>query len=188
MSMYEYFKDIFTGALIPIAAVYLGAKVTRNIAEEAQKRNETIQKQKILSLMRHEISSFLKHYEEKQTYRSRVFVSGDLLINSTLFTIQDHEDLIQGTLDAIREFEALKIAIESLPAMVNPLISAMIDQQYTESGIFSTFKKLLSPNIPQSESMTLIDKFSEEVIRQSSEKIYNELKKLLEVVDKYFLN
>ena len=116
----SWFKDyiipilsIVFSVVVGLYAARLGARVSRDLQLQDQIHNEIIQRKKLLGLMKAELESTITHIEQSQTYWSRTFVCGNLLVNSPAFNMQDHEKLLQRTLNVLRKYEMLEIAISA---------------------------------------------------------------------------
>ncbi|WP_226682869.1 hypothetical protein [Sutcliffiella horikoshii] len=87
---------------IPLFSVWLGAYITMRQAEKLAIKNDHIQREKLLKLLRKETEIFLKYQNENQSFRSRKYLSLNLVIENPLFNVNDHEKLIELVLELAR--------------------------------------------------------------------------------------
>ncbi|MGD6873743.1 hypothetical protein ACQCU1_16320 [Sutcliffiella horikoshii] len=95
-------KEWVLPIFIAFFSVWLGAYVTRKHAEKLAIKNEHIQREKLLKLLKKETEIFLHYQNENQTFRSRKYLSLNLVIENPLFNVNEHEKLIELVLELAR--------------------------------------------------------------------------------------
>ncbi|MED4018505.1 hypothetical protein [Sutcliffiella cohnii] len=111
LNLFLIFKEWLLPIFIAFFSVWIGAYVTRKHNEKLAERNEHIQREKILKLLRKETELFLKYQEEKDTFRSRKYLSLNLVIENPIFNIEEHERLIELVLELARIQDGVETSV-----------------------------------------------------------------------------
>lgn len=147
--MFEYLKEmwdsglimtLFTGVVVPVGAVYLSVKVTNNWAKKKQLKDEFIQREKLLKMLKHELQTVLEHYEQENKYYSRETLTGKLIIESPCFNTSDHQELLNKLWEYMRGYQSLNTAIESIPMINSPIQTVILDSSRDKTGTIDVEK------------------------------------------------
>ncbi|WEK54351.1 MAG: hypothetical protein P0Y55_17735 [Candidatus Cohnella colombiensis] len=176
--------SMFVGITMPLIALWLGAKLTRKFNRDESIRNELNQRIKILQVMKQELL-MNKSYREQQkgSYRSRRFLSGLMLLNSSEIDAENDADLIAKTFELMRQFDNLQIAIQSGESHLSSVVTKVINPGIFESlryGIESLLTKKTTPEIAVDAAHDNVVK----ILQESALEIDKACNELLECVEK----
>ncbi|QGQ97922.1 hypothetical protein EHS13_25050 [Paenibacillus psychroresistens] len=163
----EVLKDIVTGVVVPIVAIIIGAWVTRKVSRDESARNDVLQRIKILHLAKQELELNLEYIGKDGVYRSRKLAVGDLLINSHVFTVSKHKNLLEYTLEVIRQHEMLEISLQTHLQMYSNLAAEQFNPTFLKTLGYGLEKMLkLEPTLERNTK--IINESMQKTLRESS--------------------
>ncbi|MDR6725029.1 hypothetical protein J2W91_003515 [Paenibacillus amylolyticus] len=123
---------VFTGVVVPIGSVFIGWSLANWRADRKECKDELIQRIKLLYMLRHELETVIAYYDEHKKYYSRETMTGKLLINSALFNVDDHRELLSKLWNYLRVYQPLNEALDSFPTMFAPTQAKLLNKTGSE--------------------------------------------------------
>ncbi|SFB63030.1 hypothetical protein SAMN05216312_1272 [Cohnella sp. OV330] len=175
---------MIVSVIVAIFAVFLGARMQLEYLREESERNDIQQRLKLLKLIQHELTLNRVFREHGGMYRATEFYAGKQLLQYPGFSPDKYQSELELTLEVIRNFEMLHIAIDAMWNYSNhrmALISNPTILQNFFTGIEAligkrTMVELTAEQINEltrkviSENATLLDKASSSLLTLISEK------------------
>lgn len=169
-------SGVIGSIIMPLIAVIIGWWLANWRADRKEKRNEQNQRIKLLHMLKNELNTVLKHYDNKGKYYFRNTLTAQLVNTSSLFTTEDHNELLNSLWEYIRGYESLNTAIDSIPAMTTPKRKAIFDMSKRWWGNYDLIK--------YNKLSKLIDDEIELIISESVHYIIDAAKPLLKEVER----
>ncbi len=124
MSIAVLVKEWVLPNLIPIFAVFLGFRIIYNKKTNRETRNnEKIQRKKILMLLKKETEIFLQYQNEMDIFRSRKYMTLNLVVNNPIFNMEEHERLIELVFEIARIQDNIETSVFISSNIVSGTIS-----------------------------------------------------------------
>ncbi|KAB2329472.1 hypothetical protein [Bacillus mesophilum] len=174
--------------IIPFISVYCAFFITKKHNERQNLKNEKTQRIKLLTLLRKEAEMFKDYRYQKNTHRSKEFVTIKLILTSPAFNVSDHGKIIELALEMERINQNIDISINAMSGVISTSIGGYLSKLSSgspvlglmNSGIMKFFtgkrhvdryteamNKLVEQNIKDStkDSLPVIDEIIREVDR-----------------------
>lgn len=186
MSTLLFIKDwifpVVYGLFVPFIAVWVGKVVTKKHAEKEARREEQIQKYKILNLLKHEAELFIKYRIEKGTYRSRKFITAQLVLDSPAFNVHEHSKLIELVLEVQRLHDNIDIAVQASTSLVTSTAS-----NYAQPSFWIVlahgFEKLRGKESPVEKVLKSMNDLIIEILEESTKEAEPVIQELLSEIN-----
>ncbi|PQP82811.1 hypothetical protein [Paenibacillus sp. PCH8] len=167
---------IFTGIVVPIGSVFIGWSLANWRADRKEKKDEQIQRLKLLKMLQYELVTTLAYYSENKKYYSKETMTGNLIIDSPLFNVDDHELFMKGVWELLRAYQDLNTAIDSVPNMFSSVQGLHIHNEMNPSA----FK----PEGAESKFLNQTNQYIDKIMDESTMYIIDAAKPLLEEVNR----
>jgi hypothetical protein len=132
-------STIATAVLIPLfvpfISVYFAFIITKKHNEKEYFNNQRIQRIKLLTLLKKEAEMYKSYRIQKNTHRSKEFISIKLVINSPAFNVEEHAKLIELALEMARLNQNIEIAVNALTGLLSTTLGGYISNLSTGNPI-----------------------------------------------------
>lgn len=172
---------IILSALVAIFAVFLGARVQLEYLREESERNDIQQRLKLLKLAQQELTLNKEFRERGGNYRSTEFYTGRQLMQYPGFSPDKYQDMLELTLEVMRNFDMLHIAIDTMRHYSNQRQGTLMTPSFSNymwTGFESMFGKK-----PTVEAMSeQVNEVTKKVINENAVLLDEACSKLLQLV------
>jgi hypothetical protein len=178
----QWIFPLISGLIIPFCAVWLGFRITKSQAEKELDRNQKVQREKLLLLLKKECEMFLEYSQKNNNYRSRRFISSKQIMDSPYFNVNEHSKLIELVLELERVHENIGIAVEASMGII-----ANTTGGYTKPPLWMvfahSFEKLIGNKTSIDKTIESLNKLVKGIIDDSTKEADPIIKGLITEID-----
>ncbi|WP_203247782.1 hypothetical protein [Sporosarcina beigongshangi] len=178
--------------IIPFISVVFAFIITKIHSEREYKRNLRIQRIKLLTLLKKEAEMYKSYRFQKNTHRSKEFITIKLIINSPSFNVEEHAKLIELSLEMERINQNIEIAINASTGLLSTILGGYLSNVSTGNPLMafsnSRLRKFIMGKTHAEQIGESLEKMFEKTIQDSSkealpiiEGIINEVDRLISV-------
>lgn len=152
-----------------------------------EQHRESVQREKILNILKKETELFINYKRENGSYRSRKFTTLGLVINNPVFNITDHGKLIELVFEVKRIQDNVNNSVE----VSNAILASSIGT-YMKPSLYMIFIHFIEDKLLNKKEKTLdkvgksiestINKIMEDPVTQAEaplQELYFEIERLL---------
>ncbi|MCG7377409.1 hypothetical protein MH215_10415 [Paenibacillus sp. ACRSA] len=176
-------NNVIGSVIMPLIAVLIGWWLANMRADKKEKKDEQNQRIKLLHMLSHELETVIRHYNEKKKYYTKESLTGKLIVNSPLFNVDNHKDMLSGLWEYLRGYESLNTAIDTIPMQFAPKQLALLDESRYASNNYNLEKyKELSDEFVNKEIASIIDE-SVQYIITAARPLLEEVEKQIKIME-----
>lgn len=135
------FSTIISTILIPVIVPFISVWFAFILAKKHNEKeilsNQRIQRIKLLTLLKKEAEMFRSYRFQKNTHRSKEFITIKLVINSPSFNVEEHAKLIEMALEMERINQNIDIAVNVSSGLLSTSMGGYLSNLSTGNILMS---------------------------------------------------